>query len=200
MIQLIKPKGQSDAKPETKPAENLQQKVAGFKFNPVGNKPTNAAPTGESNNVSATVQNASKPLIPNTKPQPSSTSKPVFKKPSAPIPEMAADKYEVVADSQAEISMAAGDKLQEQLAMLQSAIDGNCSLQDQMTNILTFLDDHPDCKDMVAPKDIAVFVAACRKVAGITVKEKTTRQTRKKKQDAVVDDIMDELADLDISI
>lgn len=123
-----------------------------------------------------------------------------FKKPSDPIPEMSDDKYEVTADAVPEFSAEAGNKFQEQLEMLQAAIDGTGDLKDQMENILTFLDDNPQYKENVSPKDVSVFVTACRKVAGITVTEKTERKTRKTKVSAQVEDVLADLADLEFDL
>ena len=123
-----------------------------------------------------------------------------FKKPASPIPELADDKYQITIGSEPEFSESAGNKFTEQLDMLQQAIDGTGDLKDQMVNILTFLDDNPQYKENVGPKDVAVFVAACRKVAGITVQEKTTRKTRQTKAAALEQDIMDDLADLNFDL
>ncbi len=121
-------------------------------------------------------------------------------KSATPIPEMSTDKYEVVADSVPEFSEAAGNKFEEQIAMLQQAVDGTGELKDQMVNILTFLDDNPQYKDNVSPKDVAVFVAACRKVAGITVQEKVTRKTTKTTTTAEVAEVLDDLSDLSFEL
>ncbi len=121
-------------------------------------------------------------------------------KSSTPIPKMSTDKYEVVIDSISEFSEAAGNKFEEQITMLQQAIDGTGELKDQMTNILMFLDDNPQYKENVSPKDVAVFVAACRKVAGITVQEKTTRKTTKTKSTAEVEEVISDLADLSFEL
>lgn len=142
--------------------------------------------------------NANKLLI--GKPKPTNLLAPKLVAKSTPIPEMSADKYEVVANSIPEFSEEAGNKFEEQLAMLQQAVDGTGELKDQMTNILTFLDDNPQYKDNVSPKDVAVFVAACRKVAGITVQEKQTRKTSKKKSSAKVETVIADLADLEFSL
>ena len=83
---------------------------------------------------------------------------------------------------------------------MQSAIDSIGDLREGMTNTLTFLDDNPEYKDNIAPEDIAVFVSACRKVAGITVTEKKTRVTKKKATSALEADIMADLAGLDLQL
>jgi len=120
--------------------------------------------------------------------------------PSNSIPKMSDDKYEVVVGASDSFTEEAGDKFAQQLGILQSAIDGIGDLREGMTNVLTFLDDNPQYKDNIAPKDIAVFVAACRKVAGITVTEKKTRVTRKKTTSALEEDIMADLAGLDLQL
>ena len=186
----------SDAKPET----TLKEKTKGFQFkkpsSQTGTASTNKTPLiVESTKTTTNKSNGNQLLKPKNKP-----TAPTFKKPSVPIPEMADDKYEVVADSTAELSKVNGDKFQEQLNMLQHAIDGNGQLRDQMINILTFLDDNPQFKDNVGPKDVAVFVNACRKVAGITVTEKTERKSRRTASSAQVEEILDDLADLNFDL
>ena len=113
---------------------------------------------------------------------------------------MSDDKYEVVADSVAEFSEESGNKFQQQLGILQQAIDGTGDLRDGMQNILLFLDDNPQYKNNISPKDVSIFVAACRKVAGITVTEKKTRVTKKKASSAMEQDILSDLADLDLDL
>lgn len=199
MIQLIKPKGQPEEKPV---ATTLENKVSGFKFN------TPKINAGRNTAIPAVVEtpaapepdkpNGNKLLIGGNK-QASATANTVHK-PADPIPEMSLDKYEVVIGAKPEISEESGNKFRQQLEMLQSAIDGNGVLKDQMENILTFLDDNPEYKENVAPKDVAVFVAACRKVAGITVTEKVERKTRQTKTSAAVQDVLDDLADLTFDI
>lgn len=146
----------------------------------------------------ADIQNANKLLDGKSKPKSLLTPK------SAPkntlIPAMSTDKYEVVEGSIPEFSEDAGNKFQEQIEMLQQAVDGTGELKDQMVNILTFLDDNPQYKDNVSPKDVAVFVAACRKVAGITVQEKTVRKTKVTKSTAKVEEVLSDLADLSFEL
>lgn len=150
------------------------------------------------NTSGAIKPNANKLLLGSAKPVSLLATKPEAK--STPIPTMSADKYEVVANSVPEFSEEAGDKFQQQLEMLQQAVDGTGELKDQMVNILTFLDDNPQYKDNVSPKDVAVFVAACRKVAGITVQEKSTRKAGKKKTTAKVEEVISDLADLEFTL
>lgn len=196
-------------------ATSLQEKQNGFKFqmpkvHPRSNEPIPEVDTGTNTTSTSTTQkvvdtgtdkpNANKLLIGKSKPKPTSllATKPAAK--NTPIPEMSADKYEVVANSVPEFSEEAGTKFEEQIGMLQQAIDGTGELKDQMVNILTFLDDNPQYKDNVSPKDVAVFVAGCRKVAGITVQEKTTRKAGKKKTTAKVEEVINDLADLEFSL
>lgn len=192
-----------------KPVTSLKEKQSGFKFQApklrqqkevaipeviikpdttVANRPIAKAV----DTVKTNIKNANSLL--NKKPKSLLASKPAAK--TTLIPEMSADKYEVVANSVPEFSEAAGNKFEEQITMLQQAIDGTGELKDQMVNILTFLDDNPQYKDNVSPKDVAVFVAACRKVAGITVQEKVVRKTKTKKVTANVEEVMGDLADL----
>lgn len=201
------------------PATSLQEKQNGFKFKmPTVQAKTNKVPVpivderkatsstsligaGQRNEQTAAQTNkpdANKLLIDKPKPANLIATKPAAK--STPIPEMSADKYEVVANSVPEFSEAAGNKFEEQIGMLQQAIDGTGELKDQMVNILTFLDDNPQYKNNVSPKDVAVFVAGCRKVAGITVQEKTTRKAGKKKTTAKVEEVINDLADLEFTL
>ena len=113
---------------------------------------------------------------------------------------MSVDKYEVVIGSQPEFTAEAGDKFQVQLGMLRDAIDGDGVLKDQMVNILTFLDDNPEYKDNISTKDVAVFVAGCRKIAGITVTEKVVRKKKTTTNTAAVQDVLDDLADLSFDL
>ena len=210
MSLLIKTKPQQ-------PATSLQEKQNGFKFKmPIVQQsklPEQQAFVDERKATSSTElmgngkinvdpttnkPNANKLLIGKPKPANLLTPKPAAK--TTPIPEMSADKYEVVANSVPEFSEEAGNKFEEQIGMLQQAIDGTGELKDQMVNILTFLDDNPQYKDNVSPKDVAVFVAGCRKVAGITVQEKQTRKTSKKKSSAKVETVIADLADLEFSL
>ena len=212
MSLLIKTKPQQ-------PATSLQEKQNGFKFKmpsvsakqkelPVpivdGGKTTSSASLigagqrNEQTTAQTNKPNANKLLIGKPKPANLLATKPVAK--TTPIPEMSANKYEVVANSVPEFSEEAGNKFEEQIGMLQQAIDGTGELKDQMVNILTFLDDNPQYKDNVSPKDVAVFVAGCRKVAGITVQEKQTRKTSKKKTTAKVEEVISDLADLEFTL
>ena len=198
-----------------KPVTSLKEKQDGFKFQMPSPKvdskreTTNkTATTSSSKRVGNTVDNtpnsthANNLLIGKSKTRSVDKSKSplINAKPTTPIPEMSDDKYEVVANSVPEFSEAAGNKFEEQITMLQQAVDGTGELKDQMVNILTFLDDNPQYKANVSPKDVAVFVAACRKVAGITVQEKTTRKTSTKKVSAKVEEVFSDLADLNFEL
>lgn len=203
---LIKPKNQP-------PVTSLKEKQSGFKFQTPKLQPKSKVAIPEvvsksnttvTNTVDAAIKskpnstNANKLLV--GKPKANSLLPPKSASKTLPIPKMSTDKYEVVADSVPEFSEKAGDKFAEQIATLQQAIDGTGELKDQMVNILTFLDDNPQYKDNVSPKDVAVFVAACRKVAGITVQEKTTRKTTTKKSTAAVEEVLSDLADLSFDL
>ena len=153
------------------------------------------APVGNVDKTKTNLADANKLLVGKTKTK-SNLLAPKSPPQTTLIPEMSTDKYEVVADSIPEFSEKAGNKFEEQIIMLQQAIDGTGELKDQMVNILTFLDDNPQYKDNVSPKDVAVFVAACRKVAGITVQEKVARKTKNKKSTAKIEEVFSDLADL----
>lgn len=195
------------------PSTSLKEKQNGFKFQkPKLSQQKETLIHKVVDGTNTTVENS---VVANTKVKPNSTNanKLLVDKPKSgnllssklaskttSIPEMSGDKYEVVADSVSEFSEKAGNKFEEQITMLQQAIDGTGELKDQMVNILTFLDDNPQYKDNVSPQDVAVFVAACRKVAGITVQEKTTRKTKTTKTTAEVAEVLSDLADLDFEI
>ena len=208
MTLLIKPKAQP--KPTT-----LQEKQSGFKFqapklqpkteqvvHEVVDKPNTTSTNKPDVKKAGLIPLPNKPNANNLligKPKTGLLNQNT-KSVSSPIPEMSNDKYEVVADSVAEFSEEAGNKFQEQLDMLQQAVDGTGELKDQMVNILTFLDDNPQYKANVSPKDVSVFVAACRKVAGITVQEKAKRKTSTAKVSAKVEEVMGDLADLEFTL
>ncbi len=207
----------------TKPKEktttaNLQEKVGGFKFQmPNGNKQPAANPVDEgtkavdkrSDNpvgeparkpgIAIGAVKSDKPKLQVGKPKNNLLAN-KQDNPDNPIPEMSDDKYEVVANSTAVLSEESGNSFQQQLDMLQQAIDGTGDLKDQMVNILTFLDDNPEYKETVSPQDVSVFVAACRKVAGITVTEKVERKTKKAKVSANVEEVLSDLADLEFEL
>jgi hypothetical protein len=208
MSLLIKPK--SDVAPVSKPT--LQEQTNGFKFQlpktnggtktnntPVVERPTTqpVATKPDKPDGNKLLIGTAKPLLPNKSPLPIATKLPQA---STAVPEMSDDKYEVVAGSIPEFSEEAGNKFQQQLEMLQFAIDGNGVLKDQLANILTFLDDNPEYKDNISPKDVSVFIAGCRKVAGITVTEKVTRAKKVTKTTADVQDVLDDLADLSFDL
>ena len=203
MTLLIKPK-------KLQPTTSLKEKQDGFKFQMPNVHPrSNNRSTNVDNGTKTTITkstskmavaetnlpNANKLLVGKTKTK-SNLLAPKSPPQTTLIPEMSTDKYEVVADSIPEFSEKAGNKFEEQIIMLQQAIDGTGELKDQMVNILTFLDDNPQYKDNVSPKDVAVFVAACRKVAGITVQEKVARKTKNKKSTAKIEEVFSDLADL----
>ena len=198
-------------KPDAKPATTLAEKASSFQFKKPeivsSSQPAKqqAIQQGTDKPNANTVQTA--PRQTQHVPTSAKTTSPIpiqiahqSNTPANNIPEMSDDKYEVVAGASDSFSQEAGNKFEEQLGILQSAIDGVGDLREGMVNVLTFLDDNPQYKDNIAPKDIAVFVAACRKVAGITVTEKKTRVTKRKSTSALEADIMADLAGLDLEL
>jgi hypothetical protein len=179
------------------PASSLAEKTNAFKFK----KPDAKQSSGR---VEATPLPTSPPvaakglLIGN--PKPKTRIVPTPSPTASSIPVMSDDKYEVVADSVPEFTESSGNAFQEQLGMLQQAIDGTGDLKHQMSNILLFLDDNPQFKNNISPQDISVFVAGCRKVAGITVTEKAVRKTKAKKVDVKLESVMSDLADLELEL
>lgn len=200
-----KTKGQTENGNGTSTAkEELAAKVKKFKFQTPKSKPQRETPT-----VSGTLASKHKPLASmenaNTKVAQSpakseSQMAPATTQPHPAIPEMSVDKYEVVVGQIDEFSEVAGDRFEEQVAILQSAVDGTGDLKDGMTNILTFLDDNPQYKETIEAKDMHVFVNACAKIAGITVMEKKARKTKRAKTSELEDSIMNDLADLVIDL
>jgi hypothetical protein len=204
---LIKPK-------DPAPTTSLAEKASGFKFKMPEAKTKEPASTPASATVDAPAEaanpvgdttvakasNATGLLIGKKEAPVKVESAPLIQKPTTNIPQMSDDKYEVVADSVPEFTETSGDAFQQQLSMLQDAIDGTGDLKNQMAGILTFLDDNPQFKTNIGVADVAVFVAGCRKVAGITVTEKVTRKTKVKKADAKVEAVMADLADLDLDL
>ena len=188
-------------KPDAKPATTLAEKASSFQF-----KKPEIVSSSQPAKQQAIQQGTDKPNANSVQTAPRQTQHvqvPIANQSNTPannIPEMSDDKYEVVAGASDSFSPEAGNKFEEQLGILQSAIDGVGDLREGMVNVLTFLDDNPQYKDNIAPKDIAVFVAACRKVAGITVTEKKTRVTKKKSTSALEADIMADLAGLDLEL
>lgn len=197
---------------------NLKEKIGGFKFQmpsadkkpepaSLDNPTTNALSGDDANPVEKSgtdgikfgTTKTDKPKIQIGKPKNNLLATKQEKEDIA-IPEMSDDKYEVVADSTAQFSEETGNAFVQQLNMLQQAIDGTGDLKDQMTNILTFLDDNPEYKETVSPQDVSVFVAACRKVANITVTEKVERKTKKAKVSANVEEVLADLADLEFTL
>lgn len=199
MTLLIQPKNTDE---KEKPKETLKEKAAGFQFQlpAAGTKSKTASdsqPAKQSGiklGNTTNKQNNNGLQIGKPKAQTVETE-------SVTIPEMSDDKYKMVVGDSEEFSQEAVDRFQEQLNKLAAAVDtGKGDLKNEMQNILVFLDDNPQYKENVSAKDVAVFVRACRKVAGITVTEKAAKQTKKKKSDTVVNDLMDELADFDLEL
>lgn len=184
--------------------EELAAKVKGFKFQSPkpksktetkiakGTLATKSAPLASKGNAEAQVVRSTA--------KSESQMAPTFAQPHPAIPEMSVDKYEVVVGQIDEFSEVAGNRFEEQVAILQAAVDGTGDLKDGMTNILTFLDDNPQYKETIEAKDMHVFVNACAKIAGITVMEKKARKTKRAKTSELEADIMNDLADLVIDL
>ena len=122
-----------------KPVTSLKEKQDGFKFRIQNTKivdkrktTSKIAITSSRRTVGNAIDNAPNPthtnklLIGKSKPKNLLEALAVQKTlpKTTPIPEMSSDKYEVVANSIPEFSEAAGNKFEEQITMLQQAVDG----------------------------------------------------------------------------
>lgn len=91
-------------------------------------------------------------------------------------------------------------ELKQSLDILKNSIDNKELVADALKHIMISLKKHTFLNNILLPEDCQLMVAGLRESYGVTIAKK---QTKKKKRDSTtqdVDEVLDQLADLDMQI
>ncbi len=92
------------------------------------------------------------------------------------------------------------EALKTSISVLYNSIDNKELVTNALSHIMSHLKKHPFLVDIMLPEDCQMMVRGLQASYGVTIAKK---QTKKKKRDAGrqdVDEVLDQIADLDISI
>ncbi len=191
---------------ETPQPTTLEEKTKGFKFNiPIGQKNEPNKTEIKNPSIIPATNSSDEPKIQTIQSEEKTTngllSSPAIKQ-ETNISELSDEKYVLVADAIPEISDASIERFKKHLTQLQDAVITNNTnnLQTLMKDTLEYLSENPELNKYIAVEDRAIFVAACRLSAGITVKAKKERVGKKKVIDADVDGLLGQLAEIDLKL
>ncbi len=104
------------------------------------------------------------------------------------------------ADQPDEYNKETVDKLKSSLDVLTNSIDNKELVGDALKKIIIDIKRHPFLADILHPEDCQLMVRALRENYGITIVKKQTRSAKKEATSKDVDEVMDMLGDMEISI
>ncbi len=91
-------------------------------------------------------------------------------------------------------------EFKQSLDILKNSISNKELVSDALKNILTNLKKHTFLNDLLLPEDCGLMVASLRESYGVTIAKKQTKKTKRDTTAQDVDQVLDQLADVDISI
>lgn len=92
------------------------------------------------------------------------------------------------------------EELKQALEILTNSIDNKELVADALKNIMINVKRHVFLQDILLPEDCQLMVRSLRESYGVTIAKKQTKKKKKDTNAADVDEVLDQLADLDMVI